>query len=100
MKLAWSGPATPQSRNPVAQRLQTLASGGTHASDWDLCDVKLPAKLPRSNVGAASRHFAVTGGTGRYAGASGSGSITVEVLDAGAIETWSGAVYLRHNDKR
>ena len=57
-------------------------------------------RLCLGNFGAASRLFAVSGGTGYYAGASGSGSITVEVLDAGAIETWSGAVYLRHEDEQ
>lgn len=57
-------------------------------------------RLCLGNVGAAPRLFAVTGGTGRYAGASGSGSITVEVLDTGATEACSGAVYLRHKDEQ
>ena len=57
-------------------------------------------RLWLGNVGAASRLFDIACGTGRYSGTSGSGSITVEVLDAGTTEAWSGAVYLRHKDEQ
>ena len=57
-------------------------------------------RLYLGNVGAAPRLFAVTGGTGRYAGASASLSIIFEVLHASATEAWSGAVHLRHKDEQ
>jgi hypothetical protein len=60
--------------------------------------------IARLQIGADQQqvHPEITdsGGTGRYAGASGSEWITVEVLDAGATEAWSGAVYPRHKDEQ
>ena len=48
---------------------------------------------------AEPRHFVVTGGTGRYAGATGSGSVKLNVLDAGASETLADVIVLarRHS---
>ena len=85
---------SPACGKPARYRTSLAGPGGTLAIS------ETGPRLCLGNVGAAPRHFAVTGGTGRYAGASGGGSITVEVLDAGATETWSGAVYLRQKDEQ
>ena len=85
---------SPACGKPARYRTSLAGPGGTLAIS------ETGPRLCLGNVGAAPRHFDVTGGTGRYAGASGGGSITVEVLDAGATETWSGAVYLRQKDEQ
>ena len=46
-------------------------------------------------VGNVSRRFRVTGGTGRYLGATGAGNVTIDVEPVGAFETWSGSITLR-----
>lgn len=57
---------------------------------------RAPTAVARAN--AATHPGSAEGGLCGTPGPS--GSITVEVLDAGAIETWSGAVYLRHKDEQ
>ena len=42
--------------------------------------------------GTFRRSFTVTGGTGAYAGSSGAGTIVLDVLSAGAQETWTGDI--------
>ena len=43
-------------------------------------------------VGTVQRTFTVTGGTGAYAGAAGSGTISMAILSVGASETWKGSI--------
>ncbi|MHB8506738.1 MAG: hypothetical protein ACYDEN_13640 [Acidimicrobiales bacterium] len=42
--------------------------------------------------GTVQRTFTVTGGTGAYAGAAGSGTISMDILSVGASETWKGNI--------
>jgi hypothetical protein len=46
-------------------------------------------------TGAVKRSFRVAGGSGRYAGASGAGTATIDVLSVGAGESWRGRIALR-----
>ena len=42
--------------------------------------------------GTVQRTFTVTSGTGAYAGASGTGTISMDILSVGATETWKGDI--------
>jgi hypothetical protein len=45
-------------------------------------------------LGTITRNFRITEGTGRYAGATGSGTAVIDVQSVGAVETWDGNITL------
>ena len=82
---------SPACGKPARYHTTLAGPGGT------LAIIEVGPRLCLGNVGTVARHFTVTGGTGQYAGAAGSGSIAMDVQSVGATETWSGMIYLGKN---